>query len=172
MLNDDTNSYDPPTYQPHTLPSDADYASQPSAIIGSKIRFKGELVGEEDLLIQGTVDGTIDLKGNSLTVGKDGTVRANVMAKTITVEGRVEGDIFGEEKITIKKSSLVKGNIVAARVSLEDGAKFKGSIDMDVDEANFKQPNSVSPKTDLAVKLDTSDKKSSNNVDKHKPKLN
>lgn len=103
----------------------------PSAVIGPKITFKGELTGEEDLLIQGTVEGTIDLKGNQLTVGKQGTVRANLMANTIIIEGTVEGDLIGQERIEIKSSSNVKGNLVADRVTLEDGAKFRGSIDMD-----------------------------------------
>lgn len=106
----------------------------PRAVIGSKIRFKGELVGEEDLLIQGQVDGTIDLKNHSLIIGAEGTVRANVLAKTVTIEGTVEGDLFGQERISILKSSDVRGNVVAERVILEDGAKFRGSIDMDVDQ--------------------------------------
>ena len=105
--------------------------NKPAAVIGPKIRFKGELVGEEDLLIQGQVDGTIDLKGNNLIVGEQGVVKANVLANTITIEGTVEGDVFGEERISIKSSSNVKGNLVADRVTLEDGAKFKGSIDME-----------------------------------------
>ena len=106
----------------------------PAAVIGPKIRFKGELVGEEDLLIQGHVEGTIDLKGHNLTVVERGVLQANVTAKTVTVEGRVEGDLFGEERIAIRSSSHVQGNIKAERVVLEDGAKFRGSIDMDMDE--------------------------------------
>ncbi|VUD59515.1 hypothetical protein TDB9533_02697 [Thalassocella blandensis] len=105
--------------------------SSPTAIIGPKIRFKGELVGEEDLLIQGHVEGTIDLKGNNVIVGKQGVIKANVLAKTISIEGTVEGDVFGEERIAILSSSNVKGNLVADRVTLEDGAKFRGSIDME-----------------------------------------
>ena len=84
-------------------------------------------------LVQGQIDGTIDLKGNNLTIGQQGVVKANVLAQTITIEGTVEGDIFGEERIAILSSSNVKGNLVADRVTLEDGAKFKGSIDMDID---------------------------------------
>lgn len=105
----------------------------PSAVIGAKIRFVGELVGEEDLLIQGSVEGTVDLKGNTLTIGKQGVVKANVLAKTVTIEGQVNGDVFGEEKILVKSTSHVTGNLIAERVTLEDGAKFKGSIDMDMD---------------------------------------
>lgn len=106
---------------------------KPGAVIGPKIRFKGELVGEEDLLIQGHVDGTIELKGNTLIIGEQGVVKANVLAQTITIEGTVEGDVYGEERISIKSSSNVKGNLVADRVTLEDGAKFKGSIDMEIE---------------------------------------
>ena len=105
----------------------------PTAVIGPKIRFKGELVGEEDLLIQGQIDGTVDLKDNNLTIGKQGNIKANLLAKTVTVEGTVEGDIFGQERIAIMSSSNVKGNLVAASVVLEDGARFRGSIDMDVE---------------------------------------
>jgi cytoskeletal protein CcmA (bactofilin family) len=105
----------------------------PSAVIGPKISFKGELTGEEDLLILGRVEGTIDLKGNHLIIGSQGVIKADVIAKTITVEGSVEGDIVAAEHIAIKSASQVKGNLKAERVTLEDGAKFRGSIDMDME---------------------------------------
>jgi cytoskeletal protein CcmA (bactofilin family) len=101
------------------------------AMIGASIRVKGELYGEEDLVIQGHVEGTIEVKKNNLTVGAQGAVKANVRARIITVEGKVEGDLHGEERIVIRQSGDVRGNIVAPRVSLDDGAKFKGSIDME-----------------------------------------
>lgn len=107
----------------------------PSAVIGSKINFKGELSGDEDLLIQGKVEGTVTLKGHKLTVGKLGYVKANLQAKNIIIDGTVEGDILADEHIAINASSIVKGNIIAERVTLEDGAKFRGSIDMDTDAA-------------------------------------
>lgn len=107
--------------------------TSPTAVIGPKIMIKGELTGEEDLLIQGRVEGSIDLKGNHLTIGSQGVIKANVAAKTITVEGSVEGDIVAAEHIAIKSASQVKGNLKAERVTLEDGAKFRGSIDMDMD---------------------------------------
>jgi cytoskeletal protein CcmA (bactofilin family) len=125
ITNGNTNGFSEPHYS-HANPV-------PAAIIGPKIRFKGELVGEEDLLIQGQIDGTIDLKDNNLTVGEQGKLKANVLAKTITVQGEVEGDIFAQERIAILASSNVRGNLVAERVMLEDGAKFRGSIDMDVE---------------------------------------
>jgi cytoskeletal protein CcmA (bactofilin family) len=160
--NEDNTAFDNNIF--NSEPKALNSSSESIAIIGSKIRFKGELVGEEDLVIQGSVDGTIDLKGNNLTVGKNANLAANVSAKTIVVEGRVEGDIFGQEKVTIKDSSNVRGNIVAARVSLEDGAKFKGSIDMDVDDTsstlNLSTPSkadSVTPITENTKKQNTTD---------------
>jgi len=105
----------------------------PTAVIGPKITFKGELSGEEDLLILGYVEGSIDLKGNHLTIGSQGVIKANVIARTITVEGSVEGDIVASEHIAIKSASQVKGNLKAERVTLEDGAKFRGSIEMDME---------------------------------------
>ncbi len=156
---------EPRTEEPTILPKSVDKPSpirqnaspqMPSAVIGPKIRFKGELVGEEDLLIEGEVEGTIDLKGQQLTVGEKGTLQANVKAKTITVEGKVKGDLFGEERIAIRSSSQVQGNIKADRVILEDGAKFRGSIDMDMDEQSdikslagqLKESESVKKSTD------------------------
>ncbi|MCR6652274.1 MAG: polymer-forming cytoskeletal protein [Cellvibrionaceae bacterium] len=129
----------PPTFNSSPTPMPARSTPAPSisanssatAVIGPKITFKGEIIGEEDLLVQGKVEGSIDLKGNHLIIGQQGVVKANLMAKTITIEGTVEGDLIGQERIEIKSSSNVKGNLIAARVTLEDGAKFRGSIDMD-----------------------------------------
>lgn len=100
-------------------------------MIGPSIVIKGEVTGEEDLLIQGKVEGKINLNGNQVTVGESGEVRADVQAKVIQINGKVTGDITANEKVIISKSGNVHGNIVAPRVTLEDGALFKGSIDMD-----------------------------------------
>lgn len=102
-----------------------------AALIGPSIRIKGDLVGEEDLIIQGTVEGTINLHNNVLTIGENGRIDANLHATTINVEGELRGDLFGSEKVVIKKTGDVRGNITAPRVTLEDGAMFKGSIEMD-----------------------------------------
>lgn len=111
----------------------SDNTQSPSqAMIGPSIVIKGDLIGQEDILVQGRVEGKIELHSHSLTVGTDGVVKANVAARTITVEGKMEGDVQGEELITIKKTGDFRGSALAPRVSLEDGAKFKGSIDMDV----------------------------------------
>ncbi|MEZ5501107.1 MAG: polymer-forming cytoskeletal protein [Halioglobus sp.] len=100
-------------------------------MIGPSIVIKGEVTGEEDLLIQGKVEGTINLNGNQVSVGESGVVNADIKAKVIKIDGKVTGDMSAHEKVVISKSGNVHGNIIAPRVTLEDGAIFKGSIDMD-----------------------------------------
>lgn len=101
------------------------------AVIGRSIRIDGDLQGEEDLRIEGRVSGTVRLTNNSLTIGKEGEIHADVYARTIMVDGAMEGDLYGAEQVAIRRTARVKGNITAPRVSLEDGAHFKGSIEMD-----------------------------------------
>jgi cytoskeletal protein CcmA (bactofilin family) len=101
------------------------------AVIGSSLVLKGDLHGEEDLVIQGQVEGKVILKNNSITVGKNGQVKADLHGKVIVIEGNVQGNLFGEDKIVVKKSGNVKGNLLAPRINLEEGARFKGSIDME-----------------------------------------
>jgi cytoskeletal protein CcmA (bactofilin family) len=100
-------------------------------MIGPSIRIKGEVSGDEDLLIQGRVEGSITLKAHEVSVGESGQVFADILAKTIRIDGKVQGDITAVENVVISKLGNVRGNIVAPRVLLEDGAVFKGSIDMD-----------------------------------------
>jgi cytoskeletal protein CcmA (bactofilin family) len=100
-------------------------------MIGPSIVIKGTVSGDEDLVIQGKVEGTIDLRDPEVSVGQSGKVHADINAKVVKVDGEVSGDISGNEKVVISKSGNVRGNIVAPRVTLEDGAIFKGSIDMD-----------------------------------------
>ena len=102
------------------------------ATVGPSIRVQGDMTGEEDLLVQGPIQGTISLKNNLVTVGKDGHVNAAVDARVIRIEGTVEGDLRGNEQVIVTRTGNVRGNIVAPRVTLEDGCRFKGSIDMDV----------------------------------------
>ncbi len=104
--------------------------SKEQAVIGPSISIKGELSGEEDLMIQGRVEGTIDLKKNNVTVGRTGHIKADIYGKVISIEGEVQGNLLGEEKIVVRESGVVRGNMRTPRFSLADGAKFKGSIDM------------------------------------------
>jgi cytoskeletal protein CcmA (bactofilin family) len=101
------------------------------AVIGSSISIQGDLSGEEDLTIHGRVDGKVDVKGNSVTIGESGRVKADVYGKTIIVEGQVDGNLFGGDQIVLRSSGHVRGNLTAPRVALEDGAQFKGAIDME-----------------------------------------
>lgn len=104
--------------------------SRESATIGRSIRIRGEVAGDEDLLIQGHVDGTVQLKEHSVTVGADGEVTANITARIVTVEGTVEGDITADEQVTLRPTADVVGDITAPRVILDDGARFRGGVDM------------------------------------------
>lgn len=106
-------------------------SSKTGALIGALITIKGEMTGEEDLVIHGHVEGKITLKKHRVTVGKKGKVKADIYGKIISIEGELQGNLFGEERIVIRQSGVVNGNLIAPRVTLEDGAKFKGSIDMD-----------------------------------------
>lgn len=101
-----------------------------SAMIGSKVKINGDVVSGEDLLVEGEVSGTITLTDNELVIGTSGHVEANVSAKTIRIEGEVKGDIDASERVVICASGNVQGNVSAPRVMLEDGGRFKGSIDM------------------------------------------
>ncbi len=104
-------------------------------MIGPSITIRGDLSGQEDLQVEGRVEGKINLKQNLVTVGAQGRVKADIYGRLIEVEGEVEGNLFGEEQVIVRQSGSVRGNITAPRVSLEDGANFKGTIDMDP-EAN------------------------------------
>ena len=101
------------------------------AIIGPSITVKGDVTGDEDLMIQGRVEGAVNLTKHNLTVGPDGVLKADIDARTVIVEGQVEGDIRGQEQIILRHSARVVGGIAAPRVTLEDGAVFRGGIEMD-----------------------------------------
>lgn len=100
------------------------------ATIGPSIVIRGEVSGNEDLLIQGRIDGSVALDTHSVTVGGGGRVKANITGRVITVEGNVEGDLNAQEQIVLRGSSKVLGDLKAPRVVLEDGASFRGLVDM------------------------------------------
>ena len=101
-----------------------------ASVLGPTLYFKGDLSAEEDLLIQGRVEGTIT-HTQRLTVGPQGTVKANIRAQLIIVEGTVDGDLTAEKSVFVKESARVVGNIFAPTVSILEGAAFSGRIDMD-----------------------------------------
>jgi cytoskeletal protein CcmA (bactofilin family) len=124
----------PTSTRPEPTPRPERPTSSPApaerATIGRSITVKGEVTGDEDLLIQGRVDGSVDLKQHAVTVGPDGEVKASILARIVTVEGRVEGDLSAEEQVILRSSASVHGDITAPRVVLEDGARFRGGVDM------------------------------------------
>jgi len=100
------------------------------ATIGKSVVVKGELSGSEDLIVDGEVEGSISLKGQTCTVGPNGRVRANIEARNVIVHGRVNGDIHATERVELRKTASLAGDISTARISIDDGAFFKGGIDI------------------------------------------
>jgi cytoskeletal protein CcmA (bactofilin family) len=101
-----------------------------SAVIGPTIKIAGNLTSEEDLLIEGYLDGKVEVRGHSITVGKKGQVKADIYGRIIVVEGTVEGNLHAEEQLIIRDSGNVLGKIESPRVSLEDGSIFNGTMEM------------------------------------------
>ena len=102
-----------------------------TAVIGRSIQINGDLRGGEDLRIEGDVSGTVELRNNALTIGKEGKVKADVYAQSIAVDGETKGDLYATERVSIHVNARVQGNIIAPKVGIEEGAHFKGSIEMD-----------------------------------------
>jgi cytoskeletal protein CcmA (bactofilin family) len=100
------------------------------AQIGKSVVIKGELTGSEDLYVDGQVEGSISLKGNSLTVGPHGQVKASVEAKGVIVQGKLEGNVTASERVELRKSAVVTSDISTQRISIEEGAYLKGKIDI------------------------------------------
>ena len=120
----------------------------PAAIIGQSIFIKGDVSGDEDLIVEGRIEGTVSLLKSRLTVGANGNIHATVNAKTLNIEGNIEGDVNAGEYVVLTSSGRMQGNIKAPRITLQDGCKFKGTIDMEMDPSSvvtdLKQPFSSS----------------------------
>ncbi|WP_444932781.1 bactofilin family protein [Microbulbifer sp. JTAC008] len=109
------------------------------SVLGEGINFRGELIGTEDLHVEGTVDGTVIMVGHNLSVGTGGAVTANIHAKNIVVEGTLDGDALADELIEIRNTAQVNGNLIAPRIKLDDGGKFRGSMDMVDTDSEMKE---------------------------------
>jgi cytoskeletal protein CcmA (bactofilin family) len=105
-------------------------AAASAALIGKSVVVKGELEGSEDLTIEGQVEGKIELRDHTLTIGQGGRIKAQVFAKSVVVCGELVGNINASESVEIRESGSVDGDIVSPRVAIADGAHFRGSIDM------------------------------------------
>jgi cytoskeletal protein CcmA (bactofilin family) len=123
-------------------PAPAKGASE-RATIGRSITIRGDVEGNEDLLIQGRVEGSVDLKDQEVTVGREGRVNANITGRVVAVEGEVEGDLQATEQVILKGSAQVQGDIKAPRVVLEDGATFRGLVDMEQPAKSQKKPDTA-----------------------------
>jgi cytoskeletal protein CcmA (bactofilin family) len=100
------------------------------ATIGKSLVIKGEVTGSESLYIDGRVEGSISLAGNRVTIGRNGVVAANISAREIVVLGKVRGNLTASDRVDIRSDGSLTGDVVAARISIEDGAYFKGGIDI------------------------------------------
>jgi cytoskeletal protein CcmA (bactofilin family) len=98
--------------------------------IGKSVLIKGELSCSEDLYIDGEVEGTVDPKGNRLTIGPNGRVKANVNACAVVVQGKLEGSIQASDRVDLKQSAVVTGDIATQRISIDEGAYFKGGVNI------------------------------------------
>src|SRR5438552_13822687 len=115
------------------------------ATIGKSLVIKGEVTGSESLYIDGRVEGSINLSGNRVTVGRNGVVSANINAREIVVLGKVRGNLTASDRVDIRSDGSLTGDVVAARISIEDGAFFKGGID--IRKAGQKPNGEELPKT-------------------------
>ena len=107
-----------------------DAGGQKMANIGKSISIKGDLTGNEDLVLEGTVEGKVELPNNQLTIGANGVVRAEIQAKCVVVVGKVTGNIHGSERIEIQATGVVDGDVSAPRLVVAEGAVLNGAIEM------------------------------------------
>lgn len=140
---------------PVAAPRNAVINSQEQATIGKSLVIKGEVTGSESLYIDGRVEGAINLPGNRVTVGRNGQIQANINAKELVVLGKVKGNVTASDRVDIRNEGSLAGDVVCQRISIEDGAYFKGSID--IRKANQKEMNgmatSVPSKSEEQTKL-------------------
>jgi cytoskeletal protein CcmA (bactofilin family) len=108
-----------------TTPTSGGFAN-----IGKTVVIKGEISGNEDMYVDGQIEGSIQLLGNSLTIGPNGRIHASVAAKNVTVGGSLQGDIKATERTEMRKSAVVNGDVQTRRIAIEEGAFFKGKLEI------------------------------------------
>jgi cytoskeletal protein CcmA (bactofilin family) len=116
--------------EPAPAPRPISTTTADQATIGKSLVIKGEVTGSESLYIDGRVEGSINLSGNRVTIGRNGVVAANINAREIVVLGKVRGNLTASDRVDIRSDGSLTGDVVAARISIEDGAFFKGGIDI------------------------------------------
>jgi len=100
------------------------------AHLGKSVVIKGELSGSEDLYVDGNVEGSIELRSHSLTVGPNGNVKANVTAKAVIIQGKLDGSVNASDRVELRKSAVVTGDLTTQRIAIEEGAFLKGKVDI------------------------------------------
>ena len=139
-------TFEPGTVRPTTgAVATAATASGEQATIGKSLIVKGEVSGSESLYIDGKVEGAINLPGNRVTVGRNGQVAANIMAREVVVLGKVRGNVNASDRVDIRSEGSLTGDVAAARISIEDGAYFKGGIDIRKPGDNKNAPAASTP---------------------------
>ena len=118
--------------------------SNEQATIGKSLIIKGEVTGSEALYIDGRVEGSINLAGNRVTIGRNGVVSANVVAREIVIIGKVRGNLNASDRVDIRNEGSLTGDVIAQRISIEDGAFFKGGIDIQKPNSNQQKVNGKS----------------------------
>ena len=144
-------SYTPPAPEPPATTRPAAVTPQEQATLGKSLVIKGEVTGSESLYIDGRVEGSINLPGNRVTVGRNGVVSANISAREIVILGKVRGNMTASDRFDIRSEGSLTGDITAQRVSIEEGAYFKGGIDMrKPGQKPNGEPKDEVPKTETA----------------------
>src|SRR3954468_6334024 len=125
-------SFTPATPEPLNVPRPASTPlnTQEQATLGKSLVIKGEVTGSESLYIDGRVEGSINLPGNRVTVGRNGVIAANISAREVVIIGKVRGNLNASDKVDIRGEGSLTGDVIAQRISIEDGAFFKGGIDI------------------------------------------
>ncbi len=148
-----TPTPEPPRAVPPPAPVEPPVRAQAitgeQATIGKGLFIKGEITGSESLYIDGKVEGSLNLPGNRVTVGRNGQVAANITAREIVVLGKVKGNVTASDRVDIRAEGSLSGDVAAARISIEDGAFFKGGIDIRKPDA--KQAAASAPEPVKAV---------------------
>jgi len=141
----------PPAPDPPVATRPAAVTPQEQATLGKSLVIKGEVTGSESLYIDGRVEGSINLPGNRVTVGRNGVVSANISAREIVILGKVRGNMTASDRFDIRSEGSLTGDITAQRVSIEEGAYFKGGIDIrKLGQKPNGEPKDEVPKTETA----------------------
>ena len=143
-----------PVSAPAVAPSPTPVQAQKACVLGSTLRIKGDLVADEDLVIEGQVDGSV-LHTRSLTIGSQGHVRGDIRARRVIIEGKVSGNVYALESVALRAGATLQGDIYARSVSIETGACLTGRVDMDnapaVPKVDTFGLGTESPARDLSV---------------------